>query len=70
MTPEKWIRAAIDERGIKQTFIADKLGMNAQKLNFYLTGRVKMTVPVFLGLCDALGLDPMEYRKAAGDGHA
>ena len=67
MTPEKWLRDRIEERGIKQTFLADKIGISVGKLNYRLTGRTRMDVPVFLALCKELSLDPMDYLAEAGN---
>lgn len=65
MTPEKWISMQIKERGIKQVFLADKLGTTEAKLSFILTGRQRLHVPMFLRLCELLNVDPLDYLEAA-----
>lgn len=65
MTPEKWLQGKIQERGIKQSFLAEKLGVTETRLSSRLTGRVKLEVPMFLDLCRLIGIDPMEYLKEA-----
>lgn len=67
MTPEKWLRDRIEERGIKQTFIANRIGISVNKLNYRLTGRTRMDVPLFLAVCKELSLDPMGYLAEAGN---
>lgn len=65
MTPEKWLQKKIQERGIKQSFLADKLGTTEGKLSNRMTGRVRMEVPMFLGACRLIGIDPMDYLTEA-----
>lgn len=63
MTPEQWLSKQIKERGIKQSFLAGKIGVTEQKLSFCLTGRTRLTVPAFLQLCEALAIDPLDYLE-------
>ena len=65
MTPEKWLQKKIQERGIKQSFLADRLEISEGRLSARLTGRVRLEVPMFLGLCQLIGVDPMEYLTEA-----
>lgn len=63
MTPEQWLSTQIKEKGIKQTFIAEKAGIpdfTAQKLSFSLTGYRKMQVAEFLAVCRVIGVNPLD----------
>jgi hypothetical protein len=68
MTPEQWMAQKIRERGVKQSFLAGKIGVRESKLSYCLTGRSRMQVPVFLALCYELQLDPLAYLEAAHEG--
>lgn len=63
MTPEQWIKEKIEEKGIKQSFIAEKSGIpgfTAQKLSFSLTGRRNIQVHEFIAVCRVIGVNPMD----------
>ena len=68
MTPEQWISKQIKERGIKQSFLAGKIGVAENKLSFYLTGRSRMTVVVFLNLCKELNINPLDCPTVQAKG--
>jgi transcriptional regulator with XRE-family HTH domain len=61
MTPEKWLSDKIKEKGIKQRFIAEKIGISEQAFSFSMTGRRNLQTEEFLAACDAIGEDPREY---------
>jgi len=63
---QEYIRSNMDERGIKQVRVAEKLGMPPQILGAMLNGKRKMEVTEFFGICAAIELDPTECGKAAG----
>ena len=63
MTPEQWLSKQIKEKGIKQSFLANKVGVTENKLSFCLTGRSPMRAALFLSLCDVIDINPMDYLK-------
>lgn len=46
----------LHERGITQTFVADRAGMGLSKLNLALNGRRKLTLEEYEHVCWALGV--------------
>lgn len=50
------IRKKIDETGMKQKAIAEKIGIEATTLSAILNGRRKMYATDFIKLCCVLGL--------------
>lgn len=59
MAAEK-LTAAIEARGIKQKFLADKLGISESTLSAMLNGRQKIDVDTFFGICSLLQMTPDE----------
>ena len=63
MTPEQWLSTQIKEKGIKQSFIVEKAGIpkfTAQKLSACLTGRRNIQTYEFIGVCRAIGVNPLD----------
>lgn len=60
MTPEQWLSEQIKERGIKQTYIAQKTGIQAQKISASLTGRRKFKTDEFLAICASVHINPLD----------
>lgn len=52
----------VTERGIKQTYIAEKTGWSNDKVSKLLRGALKMTAEDFLTLCSVLDLNPSDFR--------
>lgn len=55
----------VTERGIKQTYIAEKTGWSNDKVSKLLRGALKMTAEDFLTLCSVLDLNPSDFRATA-----
>ena len=55
----------VTERGIKQTYIAEKTGWSNDKVSKLLRGALKMTAEDFLTLCSVLDLNPSDFRISA-----
>jgi len=55
----------VNERGIKQTYIAEKTGWSNDKVSKLLRGALKMTAEDFLTLCAILDLNPSDFRATA-----
>ena len=55
----------VNERGIKQTYIAEKTGWSNDKVSKLLRGALKMTAEDFLTLCSVLDLNPSDFRATA-----
>lgn len=61
---EKLARA-VEESGIKQSFIADKIGLTESVLSSLLTGRRKVLAQEFFEICEVIHRKPEEvYRMA------
>lgn len=53
----KYLSEYIEIRGIRQAFIARKIGMNKNALSNTLAGRRKLLADEYIKLCDALDVD-------------
>lgn len=51
----------VSERGIKQTYIAEKTGWSNDKVSKLLRGALKLTAEDFLTLCSVLDLNPSDF---------
>ena len=59
---------AIDESGLKQKFIAEKVGISEQTISAMLNGRQKIDVETFFAIAVVLHLSPDQiyaFRKGA-----
>lgn len=64
------IKAAIEASGIKQKFIADKVGITENMLSAIITGRRKISADEFFRISDVLGMeakDLFNYPIHKGD---
>lgn len=59
------INQIVEQRGIKQTYVAEKTGWSNDKVSKILRGVQKMTAEDFLILCSVLDLDPSDFRVPA-----
>ena len=67
MVSEK-LRDMIDARGIKQKFIAEKVGISETAMSAMLNGNQKIDVDTFFAIAEVLRMSPdeiMEFRKSA-----
>ena len=53
----------ISEKGLKQTYVAEKSGLTADNLSKILNGNRKLTAEEFLNICKVLSLDPKEFQS-------
>lgn len=63
-TPAQRILKYINENGIKQTYVARKIGMNVKLLNDKLHSRARITADEIELICWALGKTPSDFLKA------
>ncbi len=59
---------AIDESGLKQKFIAEKVGISEQTISAMLNGRQKIDVETFFAIAVVLHLSPDQiyaFRRGA-----
>lgn len=67
MAAEK-LREMIDERGIKQKFIAEKVGISETALSAMLNGNQRIDVDTFFAIAVVLKMSPdeiMSFKKGA-----
>lgn len=57
------IKDYLNEKGIKQKMIAQKIGMDENTLSATLSGRRKMLACEYLSICDALQVPPDTFWK-------
>ena len=51
----------IEENGLKQKYLAQRLGISEQTLSGILLGRVKCSLEIYVGICRALSLPLGEF---------
>lgn len=66
MQTSEAIKEYMDSNGIKQTFIAKKIGTSPQVLGQLVNGKRKIEVKEFFTICEAMGADPKELAIKAG----
>lgn len=67
MAAEK-LREAIEERGVKQKFIAEKVGISESALSSMLNGNQKIDIDTFFAIATVLHMTPDEiysFKKGA-----
>lgn len=65
MSLNQRLREIIEGRGIKQSYICERIGMTADALSRILNGTRKITGEELLSLCDLLEIDPRVLRQSA-----
>lgn len=65
MTAEK-LRDAIEGRGIKQKFIAEKVGISETALSMMLNGKQTIDVDTFFRITEVLSMTPDEIYGLRG----
>lgn len=56
----------MQNNGIKQSYVAEKIGMSPQVLGQILNEKRKIEATEFFNMCEAMGVDAAEFAKAAG----
>lgn len=59
------LKEIIESRGIKQSYICEKIGMTPDALSRILNSTRKITGEELLNLCDLLNIDPRSLRQSA-----
>ena len=62
----KKIKKYMEERGIKQSFLKEHLGMTASTVNALLNGNRGISAEEYFKICDALKV-PLDYFREGGD---
>lgn len=52
--------------GIKQSYVAEKMGMPPQVLGQILNEKRKIEASEFFSMCEAMGVDAAEFAQTAG----
>lgn len=61
MEHAKILKAFIKSRGVTQTFIAHKLGMNPVTFNNLLNGKVQLKSETLEAVCKAMNATPVDF---------
>lgn len=64
MSINERLNLIIQERGLKQAYIAQMVGMTDDCVSKILNGKRKMLADEFLKFCSALNIDPNCFRKS------
>lgn len=59
------IKAYLNSKGISQTFLSNKSGIQATKLNLALNGKRKLTLDEYETICWALEVDVGTFLEAS-----
>ncbi len=62
----KYLKLYMKEKGIKQSYIAEKVNLSPQILGAVLKGQRKLEVSEFYSICIAMGADPTQIAINAG----
>lgn len=57
---ETKLKKILREKGIKQTFVAERTGMDKRKVFGYVSGRYALKLDVAIKIADVLGIDVKE----------
>ena len=60
------LKECMKEKGIKQGFVAEKIGVSPQIMGQLLNGQRKIEVTEFYAICSAMEADPTELAIGAG----
>lgn len=66
---ESYVRSLIQEKGLKYTYVAAKIGMSNSDLSRRLSGKVKLSAQDLLNIMSLLGhdtFDMLEHSKNIG----
>lgn len=59
-----YIKAYLKENGIKQNFLAKRIGIPATTLNSMLLERQKLPVDIFFKICEVLGVSAAVFEPS------
>ena len=57
---ETKLKKILRDRGIKQQFVADKMGVNVRRINDYVNGRTLLKLDVAIKIANILNIDVKE----------
>lgn len=63
MVVQSRIARYLEEHGIKQRWLAEKLGMTDNQISAILNGKRKMSVDEFARICTAIGKTPNDFME-------
>lgn len=63
MNINEYINTYMEERGIKQSFLAQKTGISQNAISRILRGVRGISAEEFIKICIALDIDPNVFRK-------
>lgn len=64
MLIHEMLKAYINEKGLKQTAVANKCGLNVKTFNAMLNGQTSLKADTFVDICrTGLGINPEKFFK-------
>ena len=64
MLIHEMLKAYINEKGLKQTAVANKCGLNIKTFNAMLNGQIGLKADTFVDICrTGLGISPEKFFK-------
>ena len=64
MVVQSKVAQYLEERGIKQSWLAQKTGLTDNMISGILNGKRKMTADEFVRICKAIGKNPNDFMEA------
>lgn len=61
------INKYLKDRGIKQSWLAEKVGLPVTTLNGIINGKVQLKADLFIQICQALEVPPETFSEKLGD---
>lgn len=61
-----YLKLYMKEKGIKQSYVAEKVNLSPQILGAVLKGQRKLEVSEYYSICAAMGADPTQIAIGAG----
>jgi len=62
---EEKIKANIMEKGLKFSYVAEKVGISNDWLSKSLSGKRRLTANEFISICEVLNLDLKDFNNTA-----
>ena len=63
------IKEVLDDKGIKQTWLADKLGKSYNMVNSYVQNRQQPRLEILFEIAKILGVNPKDLIQDKNDKH-
>lgn len=60
------IKKYLDDNGIKQGWLAKKIGISPVRMSYYMNGKRKLKADMFIQICQTLSVSPETFAGNGG----